>query len=285
MTRILHLSDPHFGAVDNDIAEIFLQTANAMKPDMSILSGDLTMRARRTELAAARAFIDRLPTPHLIIPGNHDIPLINQPYDRFFRSFKRYQDFIARDLEPELIVDGIHVVSLNSSRAFGFHADWSEGRLSHRQLSQMQHQFRNSPPGRRRILVLHHPLLELQIPDRPVVKPLKNLLQAMEAAHVDIVMCGHFHRSQILLGGLTVQWKSIISQAPTVCSTRTQGEPQGFHELLISGERVETIRHVFHEGAFVPAGSSVFTLDETGWNNAFVEKGVHEIDSVDAQSR
>ncbi|MEX1116436.1 MAG: diacylglycerol kinase family protein [Akkermansiaceae bacterium] len=143
---------------------------------ITILSGDLTMRARGGELAAARAFVARLPRPCLVIPGNHDIPAINQPFDRFLHPFRRYQASFGPDLEPELIASGVHVVSMNSSRAFGFHADWSEGRLSTHQLSRMLEQFQNTPDEHLRILVLHHPLLELQIKGRAVVKPLEKLM-------------------------------------------------------------------------------------------------------------
>ncbi|RYD24044.1 MAG: metallophosphoesterase [Verrucomicrobiaceae bacterium] len=268
MTRILHLSDPHFGAMDLSASEAFQAKAGEMKPDLTILSGDLTMRARRGELAAASAFVDRLPKPLLMIPGNHDIPSINQPLDRFFNPFARYRGTFGDDLEPELKLGGIHVVSLNSSRAFGFHADWSEGRLSRKQLAAMREKFLASPTDELRILVLHHPLLELKLPGREVVKPLKLLMQTVEEARVDLVMCGHFHLSQIHPAGLTANWRAVISQAPTVCSTRLQGEPQGFHEILREGERMDTVHHVFKEGSFHPADRCHFSRGPAGWNHA-----------------
>ena len=272
MIRILHLSDPHFGAADPTVARMFLEQTGTFRPDITILSGDLTMRVRRQELLAARDFVDGLPEPRMVIPGNHDIPLINQPFDRFFRSFRRYQETFGDELEPEMVVSGVHVVSLNSSRAFGFHADWSEGRLSRRQLQKMQDQFANGPAGQFRVLVLHHPLLELQVAGRAVVKPLKALMEAIETARVDLVMCGHFHRSQILATGLTAEWSTIISQAPTVCSTRLQGEPQGFHEIRLAENRIEVVHHVYHEGAFAMAGTSAFARSNTGWIDAIHEK-------------
>ena len=181
------------------------------------------MRARRRELKAAREFVNALPQPRLVIPGNHDIPGMNHPVARFFQGFDRYRSAICDDLEPGLKMPGIHVVSLNSSRAFGIHSDWSEGRLSTRQLVSLREQFQTNPAGSLRILVLHHPLLALQIPGRAVVKPLAGLMQALEDARVDLVMCGHFHRSQLRATGLGGVWKTLISQAPTVCSTRHRG--------------------------------------------------------------
>ncbi len=268
MKILLHLSDPHFGAADPVVAEAFLARAAEMKPDVTLLSGDLTMRARRSELRAARAFVDRLPSPRLVIPGNHDIPLINQPFDRFFHPFGRYQETFCGPLEPELACGNIRVISLNSSRAFGFHADWSEGRLSKRQLASISQRLPELEPGGLRVLVMHHPLLEPRIPGRDVVKPLAGLLRSIEEARVDVVLCGHFHRSQIHAAGLTDSWRAVISQAPTVCSTRLQGEPQGFHEIRYSDDRIETIHHIYQDGSFVDAGVSIFSRNDTGWNYA-----------------
>lgn len=277
MIRILHLSDPHFGASDPTIAGEFLDRAAAMRPDLTILSGDLSMRARRSELAAARSFVDRLPEPRLVIPGNHDIPAINQPLDRFFHSFGRYQETFGDELEPELVTAGIHVVSMNSTRAFGLHSDWSEGRLSKRQLVRMQEQFQNGASDQCRVLVLHHPLLALQIPGRAVVKPLEDLMKAIETARVDLVLCGHFHRSQIRATGLSGTWKSIISQAPTVCSTRLQGEPQGFHEIRLLPHRIEAIHHVYQQKEFVAAGTWAFACGGNGWSEAPTTPPINDV--------
>lgn len=268
MKRILHLSDPHFGAADPSIATAFLTLASSLKPDLTILSGDLTMRARRGELDAARTFINGLPQPRLVIPGNHDIPAVNQPIDRFFDAFGRYRTAICDDVEPGLRLPGIHVVSLNSSRAFGFHADWSEGRLSPRQLAALRTQFQSALAGDLKILVLHHPLLALQIPGRAVVKPLQKLMKALEDARVDLVMCGHFHRSQLRATGLSGSWRTLISQAPTVCSTRLQGEPQGFHEFQIQAKRIEATHRVFQDGSFVEKGTTAYDCSENGWSDA-----------------
>jgi len=265
MTRILHLSDPHFGAANPTAAEAFLARAAGLEPDLTVLSGDLTMRARRSEMSAARDFVNRLPVPHFLIPGNHDIPAINHPLHRFFRPFERYGRYFGNDLEPDHIAGDIHLVSLNSTRAFGFHPDWSEGRLSSAQLARMRDRFVDAPPGPFRLLVLHHPLLAPPDQRRAVVKPLPALLHAIADACVDLVFCGHFHRSQLATAGLEGRWRCIVSQAPTVCSTRLQGEPQGFHTVDLEDETAVLTRHVFHQGSFTAHSRSRFRRDCAGW--------------------
>lgn len=268
MKRLIHLSDPHFGAADETIASAFIEAARHLQPDLTILSGDLSMTARRSELNAAANFVRRLPTPSLVIPGNHDIPYFNHPYDRFFRPFRRYQQRIRTDIEPTLRSDSFDVLCLNSPRPFGLHADWSDGKLSHSQIQRIPLHFANTPESIIKVVVLHHPLLELKLPGRAVVKPLATLMAALELSKVDLVLCGHFHRSQIAPASLQGHWKTLISQAPTVCSTRLQGEPQGFHEILFSGDRAEVVQHAFVDGEFQKAAEFPFEKTAKGWNHA-----------------
>lgn len=267
MIRLLHLSDPHFGAADPAVAEAFLDRARSLAPDLTLLSGDLTMRARRCELAAAREFVDRLPEPRMVIPGNHDIPGLNHPYDRFARPFRRYRETFGHELEPELRLPGIHVVGLNSTQAFGFHADWSEGRISRAALTQAGQRFAAGPGGLR-VLMLHHPLLAPAGHGRSVVDPLPDLLDLIGGHHVDLVLCGHFHRSHLDTIGADASWHGIVSQAATVCSTRLQGEPQGFHEILAGDDWIEIRKHVFRSGNFAAETTSTYHRTQVGWRPA-----------------
>jgi len=267
MTRLLHLSDPHFGAVSTGAAEAFLEHANSHQYDFTVLSGDLTMRARKSELEDAKRFVSAIPGPLLVIPGNHDVPATNQPFDRFFRPFHRYSRWFGSELEPEHQEESFHLISLNSTRAFGFHADWSEGFLSREQLASCVPRFDAGNRAPFRILTLHHPLLAPPGHGREVVKPLPDLLQTIGDARVDLVLCGHFHRSQLATAGTLEGWKCVVSQAPTVCSTRLQGEPQGFHVIVFTPEHIEITVWRFAGGTFVPTTTSRFERAEGGWKD------------------
>jgi 3',5'-cyclic AMP phosphodiesterase CpdA len=264
MTRLLHLSDPHFGAADDRVAAAFLEQAAELAPDLTVLSGDLTMRARRGELAAAKAFTGRLPRPLFLIPGNHDIPAFNHPWDRLFRPFRRYRETFGRELEPEWRGGGLQVIGLNSNRALGLHADWSEGRLSRGQLARAEQRF-GTAENDLRVLVLHHPLLAPDGHGRAVVKPLPALLGLLTRCRVDLVLCGHFHRSHLATAGADDSWRSVVSQAPTVCSTRLQGEPPGFHQLDWTGDRLHVTRHRGGPGGFAPDARFTFERAAGGW--------------------
>jgi 3',5'-cyclic AMP phosphodiesterase CpdA len=268
MTRLLHLSDPHFGAADEATAGAFLACAADLAPDLTVLSGDLTMRARWQELRAAKSFVEQLPQPRFVIPGNHDIPAFNQLFDRFFRPFRRYRETFGQDLEPTLCTTSVEVVGLNSSRGIGPQWDWSKGLLSRRQLERTAQRFVSPSPGLR-VLTLHHPLLAPPGHRRDVVKPLPPLLSLLAGSRVDLVLCGHFHQSLIGTIGKEKTWTTIVSQAPTVCSTRLQGEPPGFHLIHHDGDFLRVVLHRFDQGRFVEAGTAEFHRSETGWHPAF----------------
>jgi 3',5'-cyclic AMP phosphodiesterase CpdA len=267
MIRILHLSDPHFGASDPAVASRFLSQAGTLSPDLTVLSGDLTMRARHTELADARYFVERLPRPRLVIPGNHDIPAFNQPFHRFFAPLERYRSCFGREIEPLHTAPGLHVVSVNSSKPFGPYADWSKGRISREELKRVDQRLAGAP-GCLRVLVLHHPLIAPEDHKRDVVQPLEDLLEVIARRRVDLVLCGHFHCSHLGTIGPPDSWRCIVSQAATVCSTRLQGEPQGFHFIRAGADEIEIERHVFHGGEFEADATFSFLRRDDGWASA-----------------
>jgi len=268
MIRILHLSDPHFGAADPAVAARFLAQARELAPDLTVLSGDLTMRARRRELIEARSFVERLPRPRLIIPGNHDIPALNQPLHRLFAPFKRYRETFGEELEPVHTAPGLHVVSMNSNKPFNSSIDWSLGVLSEANFKRA-HQRLSGAPGSFRVLVMHHPLIAPEGHQRDVVRPLPPLLDLTARYHVDLVLCGHFHCSHLAATGPRGEWHSVVSQAATVCSTRLQGEPQGFHLIRAESGFIGIDRFVFHEDNFELAKTFSFTRgEEGGWASA-----------------
>lgn len=267
MIRILHLSDPHFGAADPAIATRFLAQARELAPDLTVLSGDLTMRARRRELIEARSFVEHLPRPRLVIPGNHDIPALNQPLQRIFAPFKRYRETFGDELEPVHTAPGLHVVSMNSSKAFNTSIDWSLGVLSEANFKRADQRL-SGAPGTFRVLVMHHPLIAPEDHQRDVVRPLPPLLELTARHRVDLVLCGHFHCSHLAAIGPQGEWNCVVSQAATVCSTRLQGEPQGFHLIRAETGFIGVDRYVFHEGNFELAKSFSFARGEEGWASA-----------------
>ena len=102
MRRVAHVSDLHFGDVDSTILEILRRRLLALAPNLVVVSGDLTQRAKPEQFREARAFLDTLPKPQIVVPGNHDVPLYNV-FLRFLCPLGRYKRFITADLQPTYI--------------------------------------------------------------------------------------------------------------------------------------------------------------------------------------
>src|SRR5258705_4932264 len=99
MRSIVHLSDIHFGRVNAAVIPSLIETITRINPDLVAVSGDLTQRARANQFAEARAFLDELPKPQIVVPGNHDVPLHNV-LARFAQPLSQYRRYITEDLRP-----------------------------------------------------------------------------------------------------------------------------------------------------------------------------------------
>src|SRR5687767_4904773 len=153
MRTIVHLSDLHFGRVDERIVAPLVDRITSIRPDLVAVSGDLTQRARRGQFQQASAFLARLPFPKVVVPGNHDVPLFNVAA-RLLDPFGGYRRWIGPDLEPAYIDDEIAVVGLNSARAL---IRGGRGRLNQEQIGAAAARLRNLPPDAIKVIVTHHP--------------------------------------------------------------------------------------------------------------------------------
>src|SRR5688572_9270720 len=119
MRTIAHISDLHFGRIDEAIVEGLVADIAARSPSLVVVSGDLTQRARAWQYRQGAELLERLPKPQLVVPGNHDIPL----YDvvrRFLFPLQRYSSYITRDLAPVYRDHELFVMGLNTARSFTF---------------------------------------------------------------------------------------------------------------------------------------------------------------------
>src|SRR6476469_10074318 len=147
MRTIVHVSDLHFGRVDAVLLDPLVATVSAARPDVVAVSGDLTQRARSNQFIEARAFLDRLPDPQIVVPGNHDVPL----YDvlrRFAAPLRRFRRYITEDPAPFFRDDEIAVIGLNTARSLTFKG----GRLNEDQVRVVQRSFAGIAPSVLRVV-------------------------------------------------------------------------------------------------------------------------------------
>src|SRR5215212_3531519 len=152
MRVIVHLSDMHFGRVDYAIVERLREKIGEINPHLVIVSGDLTQRARSHQFIEAKEFLDSLPQPQIVVPGNHDIPMHNI-FARFFSPLEKYKKYITDDLQPFYADEEIAVVGVNTARSLTI----KDGRINARQIAQIKEKMCVLSDEMLKIVVTHHP--------------------------------------------------------------------------------------------------------------------------------
>ncbi len=269
--QLLHFSDPHFGAYDPRIAQAAVEAALKLKPDLTVVSGDFTKRGRRFEFELARTWLESLPQPHLTVPGNHDVPGLNDLMDRFFSPFGRYRESISATEEPTCqLGDAGALATANSCTPFGLHLDWSRGFLSPFQIPALAGFFEAQPPERLRVFAMHHPVIGSGEKERALVSPMSLVRRFFETSRIDLLLAGHFHQSKIALFPAPADsaWRTVVSQAPSICSTRLKGEPNGFHRLHLSADGIGIELWRWQGDRFQQETTTRFCRAGNGWESA-----------------
>jgi len=195
VTLLLQLSDPHFGTERPAVAMALRALVRSQRPQVLLMSGDITQRATAAQFAAARAFVDSLAVPVcLAIPGNHDIPLFDLA-SRLLRPYARYARAFGTQLEPQFENPDLLVLALNTTRRWR-HVD---GELSAAQIERVASRFEATPSGQWRVVVVHQPIA---VPSAEHAHDLLHghqaALRRWAAAGADLVVGGHIHLPYVL---------------------------------------------------------------------------------------
>jgi 3',5'-cyclic AMP phosphodiesterase CpdA len=231
MSVLLQISDTHFGTERPHVLEALVELAARQRPDVVVLSGDITQRARPAQFRAARAFVGRLGAPVLAVPGNHDIPLFAL-WARLRRPYARYIAAFGEDLEPLHRSPDVLVVCVNTTRAWRH----KHGEISSLQVDRVCRLLEDARPAQLRVVVVHQPVavtLAEDLPNR--VRGHAAALQRWAAAGADLVMGGHIHLPYVI--ALQDMARPIWAvQAGTAVSSRVRKEVPNSVNLLRWGE-------------------------------------------------
>ena len=227
MSVVLQISDPHFGTEQPSVVNALVMLARQQRPDLLVLSGDITQRARHAQFRAARAFMDRLGAPMLAIPGNHDLPLFDL-WTRWRCPFARHMAAFGADLEPVHSSPGLLVVCVNTTRAWRH----KHGEVSALQIDRVARLLAGASKEQLRLVVVHHPAAVMRAEDVPNrLRGHDAALQRWAAAGADCVMGGHIHLPYVMaLQGLARPMWAV--QAGTAVSSRVRrGVPNSVNLL------------------------------------------------------
>jgi 3',5'-cyclic AMP phosphodiesterase CpdA len=267
MRIVAHVSDFHFGCADRRIAESLVTHLRQLAPDLVAICGDLTQRARASQFREAREYLERMPSPRIVVPGNHDVPLFNvlarfvYPRSGFFR-------YITPERHPYYEDDEIAVMGADTTRSFTI----KDGGLHARDVHRLASQLATAGAARVRIVVCHHPfdaprghIGRLTWP-RPDVQAVATLV----AKGADVFLTGHLHASYT--GGTAMRYRlngraAIVVEAGTATSTRVRREANAFNVLRIERARISIERLAWQSAArtFETADTQTFTRIGDDW--------------------
>jgi 3',5'-cyclic AMP phosphodiesterase CpdA len=219
MGVVLHISDTHFGTEQPPVVEALVALSAQQRPDVVVLSGDITQRARPAQFRAAKAFVDRLGAPVIAVPGNHDIALFDL-WARFIRPYARYSKAFGTNLEPVYVSPDLLVIGVNTTRAWRH----KHGEVSTAQIDRVASLLNTASPQQLRLVVVHQPAEVTKAEDRPnLLRGRHDALKVWSAAGADLVLGGHIHLPYLLeMEGLARRlW---VLQAGTAVSSRIRPE-------------------------------------------------------------
>jgi len=229
---IAQLSDLHVGAYLPALVDSLVADVVAAAPALTVVTGDLTMRARRTEFETVRAVLDRLPRPLLVVLGNHDVPLFSP--SRIWAPYARYSRQITPDLDPVVVLPGTRALGLQSMPRWR----WKGGRVSRRQACLVQIGWDEQDGPEVRLIALHHPVSP-RGPARIVGR--ERLLRAAAEARVDLVLAGHTHVPAVRRLDLPTgegHWSVLEVVAGTATSTRVRGRGRSWTLIQVEQDAI-----------------------------------------------
>jgi len=192
--QICHISDVHFGPPHlSELSDGVLELIAERQPDLVVLSGDLTQRAKIEQFRQAREFVDRIEVPSLVVPGNHDVPLYRF-WERFGSPFGAYRRAFSSELEPVFEDDELLVIGINTAHGRTF----KNGRITPQRMIEVSRLLEAAPESVFKVVVAHHHLIQPPWFDRqPVATNAWEAMDVFTRHGVDLILSGHLHQSFI----------------------------------------------------------------------------------------
>lgn len=271
--RLVHVADLHFGAADADVMSAASEAILRFRAEGLIVSGDVTQRGKRVEFAAARQWVDDIGLPTLVVPGNHDTPLMNA-HARATAPFARYMEYFG-DLTRPLEIGLARIDPLNTARGWQMRQNWAEGtvRLSDLE-SAIEAEGSESPL---RLLVCHHPFKSLHGARlRTSTRRGYIASRRLAASQINALLTGHVHTPHI--EEVTEPGGSYLAISAGTLSMRLRRAPQSFNLIDLTADEIVVTPVVYDNQAFVAQSPESFIAKrkEPGTGGRVGKPGLNE---------
>jgi len=248
--RLVQLSDIHFGGENRPAIVAVAAWIAEHRPDLAVITGDVTREGAEPEFGAARAWIAGLSVESLVLPGNHDTPYFSL-IKRLFAPWKRYERHFGATQKLVQLQSAAAIATVNTARGVQLRTNWSKGAISAGQVAEATRALATAPAGALKIVACHHPLVEmLGGPMSGEVHGGHDAALAFSAAHVDLVLTGHVHAPFALPypGGDGKTW----AVGASTLSLRERGVPIGFNCIEIEAEQIQVTALAWTGSHFEP---------------------------------
>jgi 3',5'-cyclic AMP phosphodiesterase CpdA len=257
--KILQISDLHFGDHNQELLEDFLQFSKTLNPELILISGDITQRAKKNQFKTAKKFLTRLPCQFLAIPGNHDIPLYNL-FLRIAAPFARYEKFISQQLEVTYENDTVKILGLNTTNPFNV----KQGKFSKKQAELVSNFFYNT--NKIGILFFHHNMTAVGEHHSPLIGSEK-LMKLAQSLPIHLICTGHLHYHNITLLP-TTNSDCIINHAGSLSCYRYRDPYNNFTVIDIEKESILLSSYDYIDKQFIATMSQLYEPNKPNRNEA-----------------
>ncbi|MDO5612965.1 MAG: metallophosphoesterase [Paracoccus sp. (in: a-proteobacteria)] len=233
MTRLVLLSDLHFGMHRAALVPALLAQVNDARPDLIVVAGDVTHRGRSAQFEQARRFLDGLAAPLVVVAGNHDVPLYRL-LSRLARPYRNWRRYMGGDLSPLRDAGRLRVIGVNSVDPLA----WQRGQIT---TAARERAVAALSPDLTNIVMLHHPLEQLPQVDKQLARGAPEALAALQQAGAQIVISGHLHIWQ----AAAFEGRPLLQiQAGTALCDRPGDRQNEFAILDLDGDALTITRRI-----------------------------------------
>ena len=217
--KIVHISDIHTGKSHflPELAEKVIKRINEVKPEIVVVTGDLTNEGSYSEFVRAKSYIERIECEaKVVVPGNHDARNVG---DLCFEEI-----FGARS--KILQHKGVTVVGVDSTQP-----DLDEGHVGREKYEWIERCLTTDWTDSFKVVALHHHLISVPKTgrERNILTDAGDVLELLLRCGTDLVLCGHKHVPWVWnLNG------TAVVNAGTACSSKVKWNiPPSFNLIEI----------------------------------------------------